>query len=192
MVFCLRSAQPQTIKAAHCSPYFLYQYVCLSSCRSVCPSVCLSIRRWGFVWAQLEHKLAGCSLPPARAPGFKLQTADRRQWPPSHPTPPYYTCQLRRPEYVSYTWKLTLCMLVMVIWAMQVSTPILWLVIVPLRCSRTLKKVGGAHPELYFPIRQQPTSLPSSYPSRLKKVEEGFLEFTTQLGGVHWDNSYTP
>ena len=139
MVFCLRSAQPQTIKAAHCSPYFLYQYVCLSSCRSVCPSVCLSIRRWGFVCAQLEHKLAGCSLPPARAPGFKLQTADRRQWPPSHPTPPYYTCQLRRPEYVSYTWKLTLCMLVMVIWALQVSTPILWLFFVSLRCSRSAK-----------------------------------------------------
>ena len=45
---------------------------------------------------------------------------------------------------------------------MQVSTPIIWLVIVPLRCSRTLKEVGGAHPELYFPIRREPTSLPSS------------------------------
>ena len=107
MVFCLRSAQSQTIQAAHCSPYFLYQNVslsscpsgCLSVCLSVCPGVCLCVRRWGFVCAQLEHKLAGCSLPPARAPGFKLQTADRRQWPPSHPTPPYYTCQLRRPEY---------------------------------------------------------------------------------------------
>ena len=74
----------------------LFQYVCLSICLSVCFNVCLGVclsvrHEWGFVCAQLEHKLASCSQPPACAPGFNLQTADRRR-PPSHPIPTIPAC----------------------------------------------------------------------------------------------------
>ena len=197
LVFCLRSDQAQTKQTttAPLYPVSMCQFVQLSICLFclfVCLSVCLSQTDClfvCFVWAQLEHKLAGCSLPPACAPGFNPQTADRRRL-PWHPIPPSYTCAALRTawEYTSYASKFTVSSLsVMLNWAVQVSPPIFWLVIVrSLNAGGRREVVAGAHPELlYFPISPSHlTSFPASCPSRGSRRRRAFYNFAIVLRWV--------
>ena len=166
MVFCAQLGHKlYRLPTAH-----LICFINMSVCPDVrlsvvCPSVCLSVRRWGFVCAQLLYKLArelltapGCEPP---ASSYKLPTAASDRLHTLDPPPlPYYTCQLRRELNIFPTpqsrhracrrWQTGLC-----------RYP---LVIAPPKMQQ-----GAWHTQscTFLSDSSQPVYHPSSYPSRL-------------------------
>ena len=125
------------------------QCLCLSACLGVCLSFCLSD-------IVVLSVLSSRTNWPASAHRPRLPTNCR---PP--PLTPYPSIPGHRAErFISQkryrVWE-------RLNQAISVCSPIVWLAIV--RSNAAERPLVGAHPELYFPIRRHPTSLPASCPS---------------------------